>query len=322
MSNLQKVLVAFLAALAMAAPAHSQPYPSHPIRIVVPFSPGGFTDVVGRIVAQKLSEAFGQQAVIDNKAGAASIIGTEIVAKSKPDGYTLVMISTTHVIAPWMYKKLPYDALKDFAPVMKLVDGSNVAVVHPSLGVSSIAELIALAKANPGKIDYASSGNGSTQHLVAALFATMTGTQLNHVPYKGSAQATTDLIGGQVKLSFAGVPNVLQYIQNGRLRALAVTGTKRAPELPEVPTMDEAGVKGYDGSSWLGLLAPAATPREVIALLQSTVAKALVQPDAQKAIAASGVVVSTSTTEEFAAQLRRESVKWGKVVRDSGATVE
>ncbi len=322
MSNLQKIMVTFLAALAMAAPVQSQPYPSHPIRIVVPFSPGGFTDVVGRIVAQKLSEAFGQQAVIDNKAGAASIIGTEIVAKSKPDGYTLVMISTTHVIAPWMYKKLPYDALKDFAPVMKLVDGSNVAVVHPSLGVSSIAELIALAKANPGKIDYASSGNGSTQHLVAALFATMTGTQLNHVPYKGSAQATTDLIGGQVKLSFAGVPNVLQYIQNGRLRALAVTGTKRAPELPEVPTMEEAGVKGYDGSSWLGLLAPAGTPREVIALLQSTVAKALVQPDAQKAIVASGVVVSTSTTEEFAAQLRRESVKWGKVVHDSGATVE
>ncbi len=309
------------AALCAIPPAAAQPYPTKPIRIIVPFSAGGFTDVVGRIVAQKLSEVMGQQVIIDNRPGAGSTIGTDLVAKARPDGYTLVMISTTHVISPWLYKTLPYDPFKDFEPVMRLVDGPYVMVTHPSLGVRSVAELTALAKAEPGRIDYVSSGNGSAQHLVGALYSLMSGAPINHVPYKGSGQAMQDLAGGQVKLGFVGVPNALPHIQSGRLRALAVTTRKRAPELPDVPTLDEAGVKGFEATVWLALLAPAGTSREITNRLRAEIVKILADADAQKTIASAGVVVNPSSPEELNALMRTELDKWGKVVKETGATV-
>ncbi len=314
----------FLAALALAAfaiPAHSQPYPSKPIRIVVPFGPGGFTDVVARILQKELGAAVGQPVVVENKPGAGSTIGTSEVAKAKPDGYTLVMISTTHVITPHLYKEMPYDPIKDFTPVMKLGEGPYVLVVHPSLGVKSVAELIALAKKEPNKIDYASSGNGSSQHLVGALFASMSGAPINHVPYKGSSGAMNDLLGGQVKVSFVGMPNALAALASGKLRALAVTTKKRSADLPDVPTLAEAGVPGYDATIWLALLAPPATPRDIVLKINSEVTRVLSTPESRKLMSQAGVEVATGTPEELGKLMQSELDRWGKVVRDTGATV-
>lgn len=310
------------AALATLLPlATGAQYPDRPIKIVVPFGPGGFTDVAARILQKELAPAIGQSIVIENKPGAGSTIGTAEVANAKPDGYTLAMISTTHVISPHLYKQMPYDAIKGFTPVMKLAEGPYVLVVHPRLPVKSVADLIALAKAQPGKIDYASSGNGSSQHLVGALFVTMTGAKLNHVPYKGSSQAMNDLLGGQVLVSFAGVPNVLPNLVNGKLKALAVSTAKRYSELPDVPSLAEAGVPGYDATVWLGLLAPPGTPREIVQKLNTEITRILSTPDARKLMASAGVEVATGSPEEFGRLLQSEYDRWGKVVRDTGATV-
>ena len=317
-----KSLLAFAVLWAFSFHAFAQPYPSRPIRLVVPFSAGGLVDVPGRIIAHKLSEAVGQPVVVDNnKPGAGSTIGADYVAKSKPDGYTLMITSTTHVISANLYRKLPYDSLHDFAPVMKIAEGPYVLVVHPGLGARSVAELIALARAQPGKIDYGSSGNGSSQHLVAELFCAMAGVQLNHVPYKGSGQAMQDLVGGQVKVGFVGTPNALPHLKAGRLRALAVSTQKRSPELADVPTLDEAGVPGYEATIWMGLFAPAGTPKEVLAKLHSEIGRVLASPEAKASIAATGVEVSLSPADEFTAFVRAEHGKWGKAVRDTGATV-
>jgi tripartite-type tricarboxylate transporter receptor subunit TctC len=314
-------LLALLAGLLLAAAAHAQSYPSRAIRLVLPFSAGGLVDVPGRIIAQKLSEALGQPVVVENKPGAGSTIGADFVSKSKPDGYTLMITSTTHVISANLYRKLPYDSLRDFAPVMKIAEGPYVLVVHPSLPAKSAAELIALAKAQPGKIDYASSGNGSSQHLVGALFCAMAGVDLSHVPYKGSGQATQDLIGGQVKVGFVGTPIALPHLKAGRLRALAVSTAKRSPEMPDVPTLAEAGLPGYEATIWMGLFAPAGTPREILAKLYGEIGRVLSAPEAKASIGATGVEVALSPAEEFAAFVRTEHDKWGKVVRDTGATV-
>ena len=294
-------------------------YPSRPIKIVVPFGPGGFTDVVARILQKELGETLGQAIVIENKSGAGSTIGTAQVAKAEPDGYTLVMISTTHVISPHLYRQMQYDPIKDFTPITKLGEGPYVLVVHPSLGVGSVAELIAKAKANPGKIDFASSGNGSSQHLVGSLFQTMAGVKLNHVPYKGSSTAMNDVIAGTVKLSFVGMPNALANLS--RLKALAVTTRKRSPDLPDVPTLDEAGVKGFDATIWLALLGPAGMPHDVVAKLNADVARALATPEARKLMHSAGVAVATSTPEELGALMQSELDRWGKVVKETGATV-
>ncbi len=291
------------------------------MKIIVPFGPGGFTDVVARILQSQLGAALGQPIVIENKPGAGSTIGTAEVAKAKPDGYTLAMVSTTHVITPSIYKKMPYDALADFTPVMKLAEGPYVLVVHPSLPAKNVKELIALAKAEPGKIDYASSGNGSSQHLVGALFGQMAGVKLNHVPYKGSGQAMQDVVGGQVKVSFVGGPNAVPYLNAGKLRALGVTTKKRSADLPDIPSIDEAGVPGYDATLWLGLLAPPGTPADVVAKLREGVTKALSSPEAKKLVNSAGVDVALSTPEEFAALMKSEFERWGKVVRETGATV-
>ncbi len=314
-------LLALLLGVLLAAAGEAQTYPSRPIRLVLPFSPGGLVDVPGRIIAQKLWEALGQPVVVENKPGAGSSIGADFVAKSKPDGYTLMITSTTHVISANLYKKLPYDSLRDFAPVMKIAEGPYVLVVHPSLAVNNVAELIALAKAQPGRIDYASSGNGSSQHLVGALFCAMAGVELSHVPYKGSSQATQDLVGGQVKVGFVGTPIALPHLKAARLRALAVSTVKRSPEMPEVPTLAEAGLPGYEATIWMGLFAPAGTPREIVGKLYSEIGRVLSAPEAKASIGATGVEVALSPADEFAAFVRAEHDKWGKVVRDTGATV-
>jgi len=312
---------AAIAATTLALAAQAQGWPTRAVKVIVPFAPGGFTDVVARILQTQLSAALGQPVVIENKPGAGSTIGTAEVAKAKPDGYTIAMISTTHTITPSIYKQMPYDALKDFTPVMKLAEGPYVLVVHPSLPARTVKELVELAKAEPGKIDYASSGNGSSQHLVGALFGQMAGVKLNHVPYKGSGQAMQDLVGGQVKVSFVGGPNAVPYLANGKLRALGVTTAKRSADLPDIPTIDEAGVAGYDATLWLGLLAPPGTPAEVVAKLREGVTKALSTPEARKLVNSAGVDVALSTPEEFAALMKSELERWGKVVRETGATV-
>jgi len=318
-SVLLRVLCVSVLMFSMEAAA--QAFPHKPIKIIVPFGPGGFTDVAARILQKELAPAIGQPIIIENKPGAGSTIGTAEVAKSAPDGYTLVMISTAHVISPHLYKSMPYDALKDFTPVMKLAEGPYVLVIHPSLPAKNVAELISLARAQPDSIDYASSGNGSAQHLVGALFVTMAKAPLSHVPYKGSAQAMNDVLGGQVKVTFVGVPNALPSLQAGKLKALAVSTRKRYAELPEVPTLEEAGVAGYDATIWLGLLAPPGTPRDVVNKLNASITRILSTPEAKKLMASAGVEVATSTPEEFAALMRSELDRWGKVVRETGATV-
>jgi tripartite-type tricarboxylate transporter receptor subunit TctC len=318
---MKRIQLAALALCATAMTAIADDYPTHAIRIVVPFGPGGFTDVVARMIQKELGPALGQPIVIENKPGAGSTIGTAEIAKAKPDGYNLVMISTTHVISPHLYKTIPYDPIKDFTPVMKLGEGPYVLVVHQSLGVKTVAELVALAKAKPNQIDYASSGNGSSQHLVGALFATMAGAPINHVPYKGSSGAMNDLLGGQVKVSFVGMPNALPNLASGKLRALAVTTRKRSPDLPDVPTLDEAGVRGFDATIWLALLAPPGTPREIVQKLNTEVSRVLSTAEARKLISSAGVDVATSTPEELGRLMQSELDRWGKVVRDTGATV-
>jgi tripartite-type tricarboxylate transporter receptor subunit TctC len=302
--------------------ALAQAYPSKPVKIVVPFGPGGFTDVVARILGVKLGESLGQSVVIENKPGAGSMIGTDQVAKSAPDGHTLVIVSSTHIISPWIYKNVPYDPIKGFTPVTKLVDSPYVLLTNPKVPVKNVQEFIALAKANPDKIHYASSGNGSAQHLIGGMFASMTKTQLKHVPYRSSNLASTDLVAGVVESSFAGVPNALSQVPNGRLNALAVTSAKRIPQLPNVPTMQEAGVPGYDATIWLAMLAPAGTPANIVSRLNTEIAKIMNNPENQKAFYDAGVQVSLSTPEALNQLMVAEMDKWGKVVKEAGIKLE
>jgi tripartite-type tricarboxylate transporter receptor subunit TctC len=298
-----------------------QGWPSRPIRMVVPLSPGGFADVPGRILAARLSSLLGYNVFVENRPGAGGTIGADFVAKSAPDGYTLLFTGTPHVISAWIYKKLPYDPLKDFEPVALVASGPYVLVVNPQLSVNSVRELMAAAKAQPGKIDYASSGNGSAQHLVSALFASMAGIELNHVPYKGSGPAMQDLLGGQVKVSFAGIPNVLPHVKAGRLRALAVSTPQRSPDLPEVPTVAEAGVPGYEATLWLNVSGPAGMPADIVQRLSAEIGKALQDQDLQSNFRAAGVEATAMGPAELNAFIRTEYEKWGRVVRETGATV-
>jgi tripartite-type tricarboxylate transporter receptor subunit TctC len=316
------MLLAATAVPAIAQAPSAAGYPARPIKLVVPFAPGGFTDVVARILGVKMSQALGQQWVIENKAGAGSTIGSDFVAKAPPDGYTLLMVSSTHVISPWIYKNLPYDPIKSFTVVGKLVDSPYVLLVHPKVAAKNVQEFIALAKSQPDQIHYASSGNGSAQHLMGGLFASMTGAPLKHVPYRGSAGASTDLIAGVVESSFAGVPNALAQVPNGRLRALAVTTARRAPQLPDVPTMQEAGVPGYAASVWLALLAPAGTPPEIVHKLNGEIAKVMANPETKKALFDAGVEPTPTSPEEMSAYMGEELVRWGKVVKEAHIRLE
>ena len=316
-----RILALLACALACGSLA-AQTYPSRPVRIVVPLSPGGFADVPTRMLLPRLSAALGRQFIVENKPGAGGTIGANDVAKSAPDGHTLLVAATPHVISAHLYKTLPYDSLKDFAPVALFGSGPYALVVNPQkLPVATVRELIATAKAQPGKIDYASSGNGSAQHLVSALFNSLAGIQLNHVPYKGSGPAMQDLLGGQVPVSFAGVPNVISAVKAGKLRALAVTTARRWSELPDVPTVAEAGVPGYEATLWLGLAAPAGTPADIINRLHAETAKALQDAELLQSFRVAGVNASIMSPAEFGTFLRTEHDKWGKVVRDTGATV-
>jgi tripartite-type tricarboxylate transporter receptor subunit TctC len=288
---------------------------------VVPLGAGGFADVPARILAPKLGAQLGGTTFVENRPGAGSTIGADHVAKAEPDGHTLLFTATPHVISAWLYKTLQYDALKSFAPVALVASGPYVLVVHPELGVSTVAELIAAAKAQPGKIDYASSGNGSAQHLVTALFATMAGIDLSHVPYKGSGQAMQDVLGGRVRVHFAGVPNVVNHVRAGKLRALGVTGTQRCPDLPEVPTIAEAGVAGYEATLWLCLLAPAGTPDAIVNRVSAEIGKALQDPEVLQQLRNAGIAPSYLGPQEFGAFMRAEHEKWGRVVKETGATI-
>ncbi len=323
MKILNKCFLVLLAITGLFTPlAVYADYPDRPVKLIVPFGPGGFTDVVARILGQKLSVAMGQQFVIENKPGAGSTIGTDFVAKAAPDGYTLLMVSTAHVLGPWVYKKVPYNALKDFTVICKLVDSAYVFVVNPSVPAKNVKEFIALAKASPDSLRYASSGNGGNQHLMGSLFATMTDTKLQHVPYKGSAGATNDLLAGIVESSFAGVPNVLPHIQQGKLRALAVTTNARIPQLPNVPTLSEAGVTGYEASVWLALLAPANTPPDIVNKLNQEIAKVMASPDTKKALYDAGVEASYASSEVMSKYMALEYERWGKVVKEANVTVQ
>jgi tripartite-type tricarboxylate transporter receptor subunit TctC len=306
-----------------APDANAQPYPARPVRLIVPFSAGGAADVPGRILAQRMTEVLGQQVVVENRPGAGSAIGAEAAARAAPDGYTLLMISNTHFVTAALHKKLAYDPLNDYSPITQVTSAPNVLVVHPSLPVTSVKELVALATARPGQIDYASSGQGSTQHLTGALFCTMAGIQMTHIPYRGSGPATADLLGGQVMVAFPGIAGMLPHIKSGKLRALGVTGSRRSAELAGVPTIAEAGVKGYEMVAWFGLSGPRDLPRDIQTKLHAETLRAVKSPDIQKSLAAVGQEVAwQETPERFFEFLKTESVKWAKVVKDSGAKLE
>jgi len=312
---------AFFLLLAATA-ATAQDYPTRPVRIVVPLSPGGFADTPTRMLAPRLSEQLGKQFFVDNRPGAGGTIGWDFVAKQPPDGYTLAVTGSTHLITAHLYKNLGYDAFKDFTHITMMASGPYVLVVNPKkLPAASVRELIATAKAKPGAIDYASSGNGSSQHLVGALFNAMTGVQLNHVPYKGSGPAMQDLLAGEVGVSFAGVPNVLGQVRAGRLRALAVTTPRRWVELPEVPTMVEAGVPDYEATLWLSISGPAGMPAPIVQRLYTEVSKALKDPEVQNSFRTGGVEAVAMGGEELLRYMRSEYEKWGRVVKETGATV-
>jgi len=303
--------------------AQAPDYPTKPIRIVVPFPPGGATDILARDVAQKLTESWGQQVIVDNRPGAGGNIGSELVAKSAPDGYTLEMGTVgTHAINASLYAKMPYDHVKDFAPVILVAGVPNVLVVNPALPVNSVQELIAYAKANPGKLNFASSGNGTSIHLSGELFKVMAGVQMTHVPYKGSAPALQDLLGGQVQLMFDNLPPSLPQIKAGKLRALGVTTATRSPALPDVPTIAESGLPGFESSSWFGVLAPAGTPPAVIAKLNAEIATWVASPDAKQKLLAIGANAAGGTPDDFAKHIAAETAKWAKVVKESGAKID
>ena len=308
-----KIIAAVSACLAACA-ALAQEYPSRPVRVVVPFAPGGPNDIIVRLVAPKLAESLGQPFVVENRAGAAGNIGTDYVAKSAPDGYTLLSVGPGSLIINPLMGKVPYDTERDFAPVTLMARAPNALVVHPSLPARSVAELIALARARPGAINYGSGGEGSTPHLAGALFAAMAGVELTHVPYKGTAPATTDLVAGRVQIAFLGIPAVLPHARSGRLRVLAVTGLRRSPELPDVPTVDESGVPGYEVSPWYGLLAPAGTPRAIVARLALEATKIVRAPETGGKLALQGAESAGSTPEEYAAVIRADTSTWTRIV--------
>jgi tripartite-type tricarboxylate transporter receptor subunit TctC len=310
------------AALALAAQAASaQAWPSKPVTLVVPFPPGGTTDVVARALAERLTQALGQTVIVESKPGAGATLGADMVAKSKPDGYTLLMGAVHHTIAGSIYKKLPYDFQKDFAPVSTVALVPNVMVVNASTPARTVQEFIAYAKSKPG-LTYGSNGNGTAQHLIGTQFQNLAGVELTHVPYKGSGPLTTDLLGNQIALSFDTVTPVLQHIKSGKLRALAVTTARRSSALPEVPTLDEAGLKGFDIGTWFGVLAPAATPKDIVARLNAEIVKALQSPELRKRMDEIGAEAIGSSQEAMARQIRDETAKFAKLVKDAKVTIE
>ena len=323
----RRLALATLATVAAAAllplTATAQAYPTKPITIIVPFSAGGTTDILARVVGQALTAELGQSVIIDNRAGAGGNIGGQLAARSAADGYTLFMGTVgTHAINESLYKKMPFDPIKDFAPLSRVANVPNLLVAHPSQPFKTVPEMIAYAKANPGKLNFGSSGSGSSIHLSGELFKSMAKVDMVHIPYKGSAPAVNDLLGNQIAIMFDNMPSAIQHVRAGKLRAIAVTTAKRSPELPNVPTIAEAGVPGYEATSWFGLFAPSATPAPIVAQLNKAVVKVLGQADVKQKIADQGGEVVAETPAQFAAFIKAETAKWGKVVKDSGASVD
>ncbi|MGZ8228215.1 MAG: Bug family tripartite tricarboxylate transporter substrate binding protein [Burkholderiales bacterium] len=316
-----RVASALIAALATTTVC-AQGYPTKPVRLVVGFTPGGGVDINARLLAPKLTEYFGQQVIVDNRPGAGTNIANELVARAAPDGYTILVNTAAVVINMSLYKKVNYDALKDFAPISIFSQSPNILTVHPSLPVRGVKDLIALAKSKPGAMNYSSAGSGTTQHLTGELFKLRTGTNIVHVPYKGTAPSLTALLGGEVEMTFANIPAISAHVKGKRLRALANAGPKRSDQLPEVPTMREAGIKGMEVVVWYGLLAPAGTPREVINVLASSIAKAARSPDTRQRLIDQGAEPVGNSPEEFSKMFREELTRWAEVVKVSGARAD
>ena len=307
----------------LATVATAQNYPTRPITLIVPFPPGGSTTIVARIVTDRMADVIGQQFVVDNRGGAGGTLGTRQVAKSAPDGYTIALGYTgTLAIGPSLFRNVGYDVRADFAPIGRIGVAPSALVVHPSFPVHSVAELIAYAKANPGKVNYGSAGIGTVGHVAGEYFAIATGIKLTHIPYKGSSPALTDLIGGHVAIYFSSLPPAIALIKEGKVRALAVTGPQRSPLLPELPTVAEAALPGYEAVLHYGIVAPAGTPRPIIDKLNAALTAALAQADVRERIVADGAELLSTTPEEYAADIDREETKWSKVVKVSGAKVE
>ena len=303
--------------VAAALPAAAQGYPAKPVRFIVPFPPAGPVDTTARGFTQKLSEYWGQQALVENRAGAGGIVGAEAAAKSTPDGYTFFVGSIHHSVLPSLNPKLPYDIQKDFVPVTFAAQFPIILVAHPSVPAKTVQELIAYAKQNPGKLAYGSAGNGGGTHLAGELFKTMAGVDLLHVPFKGSAPAMTDLLGGQVQLMFSDAPTALPHVKSGKVRALGVGSPKRSALVPDVPTIAESGVKGYDAYSWAGVFAPAGTPKEIVAKVNADIVKSLSDPEVKKRLLEAGAEAAPGTPDQFGAFLKAEIAKWAKVVKDA-----
>jgi tripartite-type tricarboxylate transporter receptor subunit TctC len=319
LAALGMTLLAVAAAGASAQPAAGSAYPSRPLHLIVPFPPGGSTDILARALGQKLSEVLEQPVVVDNRPGAGGSIGAEAAAKAAPDGYTLLMGQLGPLaVSPAIYKKLPYDPVKSFAPVCLMAIVPSVLVVNTSLPFSSAAELIAYAKKNPGRLTYGSAGNGSTSHLTTEYFKLATGTDILHVPYKGVGPMLTDLVSGQVAMGINGAPAVMPHVTSGRLRALAVTSLARVPSLPDIPTLDEAGVKGFEANGWYGIVAPAGTPSAIVLRLNSGIRRAVGTPELRARLDAEGAIPAGGTPEEFGALIASEIVRWGTVLKKAG----
>lgn len=317
-----RIGLVLLALAALAAPAVAQPYPSKPVRIVVPFGPGGPADVYARIIGNELTDAFGQQFIIDNRPGAGAVVGTDIAAKAAPDGYTLLMMSNTHTTNETLLAKKPYALMRDFTAVAPVNSSDLVMVVNPAVPAKTLGEFIALAKAEPGKLSYASSGPGTPYHMAGELFKAMTGTDILHIPHKGSGEARASVIGGHVSMMFDAVTAMKGHIDAGQVRALATTGEKRSTVLPDVPTANEAGVPGYEATIWLGIMAPAGTPPEIVAKLNAEIGRIIARPAIREAWARQGAVPMTMTPAAFTTYLQGDIDKWAGVVEKSGARIQ
>jgi len=323
MSSLLRFAILVFVGITFCGPAAAQQYPVRPIRMIIGFPPGGGTDIVGRIVGQRLSEVLGQQILPDNRGGASGQIAAELTAKAPPDGYTVMMAHIAAIsILPSLYPKMPYDAARDFAPITLVAIGPNLLVVHPSVPVKNVKELVAFAKARPGQLHYASPGAGTVQHLAAELFKLQAKVDMLHVPYKGSGQSIVDLIAGHVHLNFDSVPPVLPHVRSGRLRALAVTSEKRFSILPDIPTVSEGGVPGFDLSTWWGLVAPAAVSKDIIARLQAETVKVLREPGVKEKIAFAGADTVGNTADQFGAFIRSETAKYARIVKDANIKID
>ena len=307
--------------LALSTAVAAQDYPTKPVRLVIPFPPGGSNDIVGRLVATQLGERLGKQVVVENRGGAGGVVGTEMVAKSPPDGYTLLLISLAHAVNPWLYK-LSYDPIKSFAPVGMLGSGPNIVTVHPDLPVNSIKELVALAKQKPGELQYASAGVGSFQHLGGELFKLMAGVDIMHVPFKGGGPAMIDVMGGHTKILFSSLVQTTPHVRSGKLKALATGGAKRSPVFPDLPTVAEAGVPGYEAVNWWGILAPAGTPGAIADKLNKEIAAALKSPEVQKQFETEGAEIITMSPAEFGKFVETEMTKWERVVKEGNIRPE